>query len=101
MLQDEHRAFSIWLATRVDSGLLVRQNAPMPDEKPTRSQRRINTLALVVIDQLTQLDPPADSPEGRFLMALGTALEAYEKELYAFGEPTPEELFTFRRDEGG
>lgn len=54
---------------------------------------------LDVIDVLTVMDPPADSPEGRLLRALAAATESYERERYPIAPPTAEEAAAFRAEQ--
>jgi hypothetical protein len=42
---------------------------------------------LETVGALIKLDPPADSPEGRLLLGLATALEEFEKVKFPLGKP--------------
>lgn len=54
-----------------------------------------------VITALVDLDPPADSPEGRLLAALAAATQSYERERWPIGPPTPAEAAAFRAEQEG
>lgn len=54
---------------------------------------------LDVIATLVELDPPADSPEGRFLVSISAAAAEYERWRYPIGAPTPEEAAAFRAEQ--
>jgi len=54
---------------------------------------------LDVIAELIELDPPADSPEGRLLVSMSAAAENYEKARYPIDPPTPEEAAEFRKEQ--
>lgn len=44
----------------------------------------LHTAILRMVETLMEIDPPADSPEGRMLEGLSDAVEEYEKERYPF-----------------
>lgn len=59
---------------------------------PTRRQRRINVLLLMLIETLVDDDPACDSPEGKLLVDLAKCCEEYEKAILPppFGDAKPE-----------
>ncbi|MGV7211151.1 hypothetical protein ACLB1G_25225 [Oxalobacteraceae bacterium A2-2] len=55
--------------------------------------------AMAEIDALMALQPAPGSAEGSRLFALATLVEAYEKRVYPFPEPTVDELAAFIEQE--
>lgn len=59
----------------------------------------VYNILLKAIEQLIDIHPPEDSPEGKDLDLLGMLVEQYEEIHYPMKEPTPEEMAEFRRDQ--
>jgi antitoxin component HigA of HigAB toxin-antitoxin module len=55
--------------------------------------------ALAEAEQLMHADPPRDTDEGRRLLELAEAIEAYERIRWPMPDPTPEEAAAFRREQ--
>jgi hypothetical protein len=60
-----------------------------------------HTASMMLIERLARLDPAPESPDGRVLELLSSAVEEYERWTFPIPEPTPEELEEFRRQQAG
>ncbi|MBK6593679.1 MAG: hypothetical protein IPG23_13560 [Burkholderiales bacterium] len=54
--------------------------------------------ALRVVGTLIDLDPEADSPEGKKLDAQGALVQAYEAKHYPIDPPDPVDAYKFRTE---
>jgi HTH-type transcriptional regulator/antitoxin HigA len=56
---------------------------------------------LTEVERLVELDPPADSSEGRRLELLALLVDQYEQRRFPFDQPDPVEAIVFRMNEQG
>jgi hypothetical protein len=54
---------------------------------------------VALIEALVELNPAADSPEGRFLALISAATDSFEREAFPIEPPTPEEAAAFRAEQ--
>lgn len=55
--------------------------------------------ALAEVESLMSYEPAPDSPLGKYLVALVTVVEAYEKKRWPIEKPTDEERAEFRAEQ--
>jgi hypothetical protein len=65
-------------------------------DNPEEEQYNAN---LKIVEQLMDLDPPADTPQGKRLIELANSCGEYEDKHFKFNKPSDEELAKFRAEQ--